>query len=125
MLKKTITYIDYNDTERTETHYFDLNEVEAAEMELSVEGGMSKKLEAIAKSEDKAAMFKFFKELVAKSYGIKSEDGRRFIKSEQISEEFPQTRAYSKLIMELAQDGDKLAAFFNGVIPKVDAPAAK
>lgn len=125
MLKKTITYIDYNDTERTETHYFDLNEVEAAEMELSVEGGMSKKLEAIAKSEDKAAMFKFFKELVAKSYGIKSEDGRRFIKSEQISEEFTQTRAYSKLIMELAQDGDKLAAFFNGVIPKVDAPAAK
>ena len=124
MLKKTITYIDYNDTERTETHYFDLNEVEAAEMELSVEGGMSKKLEAIAKSEDKAAMFKFFKELVAKSYGIKSEDGRRFIKSEQISEEFTQTRAYSKLIMELAQDGDKLAAFFNGVMPKVDAPAA-
>ena len=125
MLKKTITYIDYNDTERTETHYFDLNEVEAAEMELSVEGGMSKKLEAIAKSEDKAAMFKFFKELVAKSYGIKSEDGRRFIKSEQISEEFTQTRAYSKLIMELAQDGDKLAAFFNGVIPTVNAPTTK
>lgn len=124
MLKETITYVDYNDTERTETHYFDLNEVEAAEMELSVEGGMSKKLEAIAKSEDKAAMFKFFKELVAKSYGIKSEDGRRFIKSERISEEFTQTRAYAKLIMELAQDGDKLAAFFNGVIPKVDAPAA-
>ena len=93
-------------------------------MELSVEGGMSKKLEAIAKSEDKAAMFKFFKELVAKSYGIKSEDGRRFIKSERISEEFTHTRAYSKLIMELAQDGDKLAAFFNGVMPKVDAPAA-
>lgn len=124
MLKKTITYVDYNDTERTETHYFDLNEVEAAEMELSVKGGMSKKLEAIAKSEDKAAMFQFFKELIAKSYGIKSEDGRRFIKSKQISEEFTQTRAYSKLIMELAQDGDKLAAFFNGVIPKVDAPAA-
>ena len=124
MLKKTITYIDYNGKERTETHYFDLNEVEATEMELSVEGGMSKKLEAIAKSEDKAAMFKFFKELIAKSYGIKSEDGRRFIKSEQITEEFAQSRAYVKLIMELAQDGDKLAAFFNGVIPKVDAPAA-
>ncbi|MEE1347965.1 MAG: hypothetical protein U0K36_08815 [Bacteroidales bacterium] len=124
MLKKTITYIDYNGKERTETHYFDLNEVEATEMELSVEGGMSKKLEAIAKSEDKAAMFKFFKELIAKSYGVKSEDGRRFIKSEQITEEFAQSRAYVKLIMELAQDGDKLAAFFNGVIPKVDAPAA-
>ena len=124
MLKKTITYTDYNGNERTETHYFDLNEVEATEMELSVEGGMSKKLEAIAKSEDKAAMFKFFKDLIAKSYGIKSEDGRRFIKSEQITEEFIQTRAYTKLIMELAQDGDKLAAFFNGVIPKVDAPAA-
>jgi hypothetical protein len=125
MLKKTITYTDYNDKERTETHYFDLNEVEATEMELSVEGGMSKKLKAIAKSEDKAAMFKFFKELIAKSYGVKSEDGRRFIKSEKITEEFVQSRAYVKLIMELAQDGEKLAAFFNGVIPKVDAPAAK
>lgn len=124
MLKKTITYIDYNDKERTETHYFDLNEVEATELELSVEGGMSKKLEAISKSEDKAAMFAFFKELVAKAYGIKSEDGRRFIKSEQITEEFIQTRAYVKLLMELAQNGDKLAEFFNGVIPKVDAPAA-
>lgn len=124
MLKKTITYTDYNGKERTETHYFDLNEVEATEMELSVEGGMSKKLEAIAKSEDKAAMFKFFKELIAKSYGIKSEDGRRFVKSEQITEEFTQTRAYVALIMELAQDGEKLAAFFNGVIPKVNAPAA-
>ncbi len=124
MLKKTITYVDYNDKERTETHYFDLNEVEATELELSVEGGMSKKLEAIAKSEDKAAMFKFFKDLIAKSYGIKSEDGRRFIKSEQISEEFTQTRAYSKLMMELATNGEELAAFFNGVIPKVNAPAA-
>lgn len=124
MLKKTITYNDYDGNERTETHYFDLNEVEATEMELSVEGGMSKKLETIAKSENKAAMFQFFKSLIEKSYGIKSEDGRRFIKSEQITEEFTQTRAYTKLIMELAQDGEKLAAFFNGVMPKVDAPAA-
>lgn len=125
MLKKTITYIDYNGDERTETHYFDLNEVEATEMELSVEGGFSKKLQAIAKSEDKAAMFQVFKNLIEKSYGIKSEDGRRFVKSKQITEEFTQSKAYVKLIMELAQDGDKLAAFFNGIIPKVDAPAAK
>lgn len=124
MLKKTITYTDYNGNERTETHYFDLNEVEATEMELSVEGGMSKKLEAIAKSEDKAAMFAFFKDLIAKSYGVKSEDGRRFVKSAQITEEFAQSRAYVKLIMELAQNGDKLVEFFNGVIPKVDAPTA-
>lgn len=124
MLKKTITFNDYDGVEQTETHYFDLNEVEATEMELSVEGGMSKKLQAIARSEDKAAMFKFFKELILKSYGIKSADGRRFIKSEQISEEFTQTRAYVALIMELAQDGDKLAAFFNGIMPKVNAPAS-
>lgn len=124
MLKKTITYIDYDGNERTETHYFDLNEVEATEMELSVEGGMSKKLAAMAKSDDKAAMFQFFKKLIAASYGVKSEDGRRFVKSEKIFEEFSQTRAYVALIMELAKDGEKLAAFFNGVIPKVDAPAA-
>lgn len=124
MLKKTITYVDYDDNTRTETHYFDLNEVEATEMELSVKGGMSEKLKAIAKAEDKAEMFKFFKELIAKSYGVKSEDGRRFIKSAQITEEFTQTRAYIALIMELAHDGDKLAAFFNGVLPKVDTSAA-
>ena len=124
MLKKTINYVDYDGNNRTETHYFDLNEVEATEMELSVEGGMSKKLEAIAKAEDKAAMFKFFKDLIAKSYGIKSDDGRRFVKSEKITEEFTQTRAYTTLIMELAQDGDKLVAFINGVIPKANASAA-
>lgn len=125
MLKKTITYTDYNGNERTETHYFDLNEVEALEMELSVKDGMSKKLETIAKTEDKSAMFGFFKDIIAKSYGVKSEDGRRFVKSEQITEEFIQTRAYVALIMELAQDGDKLAAFFNGIMPATNATAAK
>ena len=124
MLKKTITYIDYNGNDRTETHYFDLNEVEATELELSVEGGMSKKLEAISKADDKAAMFKFFKDIVGQSYGIKSEDGRRFVKSAAITEEFTQTKAYVALMMELTRDGEKLAAFFNGVIPKIDAPAA-
>ena len=125
MLKKTITYTDYDGNERIETHYFDLNEVEATELELSVKGGMSNKLEEMVKADDKAAMFKFFKDLIFKSYGIKSEDGRRFIKSEQISEEFTQTGAYTKLVMELAQDGEKLAAFFNGVIPKISATSAK
>lgn len=125
MLKKTITYIDYDGKERTETHYFDLNEVEATEMELSVNGGMSKKLKTIVESDDKAAMFKFFRDLIFKSYGIKSEDGRRFVKSEQISEEFTQTRAYSKLVMDLATDGEKLAEFFNGVIPKINTDSKK
>ena len=117
MLKKTITYVDYNGMERTEDFYFNLSKAEVAEMELSVQGGFSKMLEEIVASKDNVQIVNLFKQMVLKSYGEKSPDGRRFIKSDEIAQAFAQTEAYSEIFMELALNEDKAAEFVNGIMP--------
>lgn len=118
MLKKTITYTDYNDIERTEDFYFNLSEAELMEMELTVDGGMVEKLQRIIKSKNGPEIVKFFKEMVLKAYGVKSDDGRRFIKSDELSQAFSQTEAYSQLYMEFATNDKAAAEFVNGIMPK-------
>ena len=125
MLKKTITYTDYNGTERTEDHYFNLSKAELAEMEMGTAGGLAEMLNRIVAAQDAPAIMKVFKDLILKAYGIKSADGKRFIKSEEISTEFIQTEAYSVLFMELITDADAIAAFINGIVPADMAQAAK
>lgn len=117
MLKKTVTYVDYNGVERTEDFYFNLSKAEVAEMELSVEGGFSKMLEEIVRSNDNVRIMELFKQMVLKAYGEKSADGKRFIKSKELSEAFSQTEAYSEIFMELALDEKAAAAFVNGIMP--------
>lgn len=118
MLKKTIKYEDYNGVEREEDFYFDLSEAEVLEMEAEQVGGMSNLIEKIVQAKDVPSLIKMFKGLILKAYGEKSADGRRFIKSEQLSNEFSQTRAYSKLFMELATDDKAAAAFVNAIVPQ-------
>ena len=131
MLKKTFTYIDYNGVERTEDHYFNLSKAELMEMELSTTGGLAEMINKIVAAQDAPAIVKVFKDLVLKAYGQKSADGRRFIKSEELANEFAQTEAYSQLFMELATDADAAAKFVNGIVPAMDnkssipAPANK
>ena len=117
MLKKTITYTDYNDVERTEDFYFNLNKAEIMEMEMSTTGGMAEMIQRIVKAQDSPAIVKIFKDLVLRAYGEKSADGKRFIKNDEIREAFAQTEAYSILFMELATDADAAAAFVNGITP--------
>lgn len=117
MLKKTVTYVDFNGVERTEDFYFNLTKAEVTEMELSVNGGLSKMIEEIVKSNDNMRIVNLFKEMVLKAYGEKSEDGRRFIKSEELSKAFSQTEAYSEIFMELALNEGKAADFINGILP--------
>lgn len=117
MLKKTVTYTDYNGVERTEDFYFNLSKAEAAEMELSVDGGLSRMLENIVKAKDNKQIINIFKEIILKSYGEKSQDGKRFIKSKEISEAFSQTEAYSEIFMELALNEKAATEFINGVLP--------
>ena len=118
MLKKTVTYVDYNGVERTEDFYFNLSKAEVTEMELSVEGGFSKMLEEIVKSNDNARILELFKEMVLRAYGEKSADGRRFMKSKEITENFSQTEAFSELFVELALNEDKAADFIKGILPR-------
>lgn len=117
MIKKTITYTDYNGNERTEDHYFNLSKAEVMEMEMSTTGGLAEMIQRVVAAQDQPAIIKIFKDLILKAYGEKSADGKRFIKSEEISVAFSQTEAYSQLFMELATDADAAAKFVNGIVP--------
>ena len=124
MLKKTITYTDYNGTERKEDFYFNLTKTELMEMEMGTEGGLAEMITRIVNAQDSPAIMKIFKDLILTAYGEKSQDGRRFVKSSEISTAFAQTEAYSQLFMELATDADAAAAFVNGIVPAMEQTAA-
>lgn len=124
MLKKTITYTDYNGVERTEDHYFNLTKAEVVEMEMGVSGGYTEMINRVISAQDAPTIMKTFKEFISKSYGIKSLDGIRFEKSDEISRAFMQTEAYSVLFMELCTDAGAAAAFVNAIIPKLDKKAS-
>lgn len=118
MFKKLISYVDYDGNEREEEHYFNLTKSELMEMELTTSGGMEQMIRGIISAQDNGKIVQIFKNIILKSYGIKSPDGKRFIKSPEITEEFTQTGAYDVLFMELATDADKAAEFINGIIPQ-------
>ena len=118
MLKKTIKYVDYDGNEREEDFYFNLTKAELMEMSLSTAGGLDKYIERITKTQDTAKLVELFKDIIIKSYGIKSDDGKRFIKNNSITEEFMQTEAYSDLFTTLASDDSAASEFINGIMPK-------
>ena len=117
MLKKSITYKNYLEEEVTEDFYFNLNKAELVELEMSHEDGLSEALKRIIASKDGGEIIREFKNIIMKSYGVKSEDGRRFIKNQQVRDEFESTEAYSVLFIELVTNADAAAEFVNGVIP--------
>ena len=128
MLKKTITYTDYNGAERKEDFYFNLTKAEIMEMEMSISGGLTEMINRIVAAQDAPAIVKIFKELILKAYGEKSADGRRFMKVDEngvpLSINFSQTEAYSQLFIELATDADAASAFVNGIVPNVEGADA-
>lgn len=117
MYKKTMTYTDYNGIERKEDFYFNLTKAEIMEMEMTTTGGMAEMIQRIVDAQDAPAIIKIFKDLVLKAYGEKSADGKRFIKSQELSEAFAQTEAYSQLFMELATDAKAASEFVNAIVP--------
>ena len=119
MLKKTITYNDYNDVERTEDFYFNLSKAEIMEMEMGTTGGLAEMINKIVQTQDAPAIIKVFKDLILKAYGERSADGKRFEKKNgALAEAFAETEAYSQLFMELATDADATARFVTGIIPR-------
>ena len=134
MLKKPITYKTFDGVELTEDFYFNLTKAELMEMEMGTAGGLAERIKKIVASQDAPEIVKIFKKLVLDAYGVKSDDGKRFIKNDEIREAFSQTEAYSVLFMELATDADAAAKFINAIVPadvsqnanvKADHPALK
>ena len=124
MLKKTITYTDFNGNEVTEDFYFNFTKAEVIEMEASAEGGYGEMIKKIAEEKNVSLMMKTFKEFILNSVGVKSEDGKRFRKSKEYTEEFASSEAYSVLFTELCTDADAATAFISGIFP-LDADQRK
>lgn len=121
MLTKTVTYTDYDGNERTEKCQFNLTETELTEMQLTTSGGMDKMLTDIVAAKDTPTIINTFKTIILKAYGVKSPDGRTFMKSKELADEFEHSEVYNKIFMELITDDEKAAAFINGIIPKTVA----
>lgn len=122
MYKKLIKYEDFNGTQREETKYFNLSKAELMEMELSTKAGVEEMIRVLIATKDNAKIVQTFKDLILKSYGIKSEDGTRFIKTPQLRDEFEQSNAYSEFFIELLSNPDEQVRFINGVVSGVNMP---
>ena len=118
MYKIREKYEDYDGNERVEEFYFNLTKAEITDMELTTEGGMSAMLNRIIAAKDTSKLIAVFKGLILRSYGQKSPDGRRFIKSDELTKEFTETPAYSQIYLRLATDDKAATEFVNNVIPK-------
>jgi hypothetical protein len=121
MLKKTITYTDYDGVERTEDFYFNLSKSEVTQMEMSIDGGLVKKIERIVAEKDGGEIMRLFQEIILKAYGEKSADGKHFMKTEEISRKFSWTGAYDQLFMSLCTNAEEASAFVNGIVPSMTA----
>lgn len=117
MLKKTVSYEDYDGNQRTDDLYFNLTKAEVTIMEYSAEGGLTKMLEKVVASKDTKKIIEIFQNIIMMSYGEKSPDGKRFIKNQELRDAFAQTEAYSELFMELATNEEAAAQFVNGIVP--------
>lgn len=132
MIKKTMTYTDFNGVERTEDFYFNLTKAEVLKMEMGVKGGLAEQIKRIVDTQDQPAIIEIFENLIQSAYGVKTPDGRGFLKRKEDLESFISTQAYSDLYMELATDDKKAAEFINGIVPpdlnqadKANHPAVK
>ena len=118
MLKKTITYIDYDGMERTEDFWFNLSKTELTKLDAELPGGVLGVLRKIIDKKDRKALVDFIETLILRSYGEKTLDGKRFVKTPEMAEEFMQTPAYDELFMSILSDTDSQTSFINGVIPQ-------
>jgi hypothetical protein len=125
MLKRDITYENFNGELITETYYFNLTKSEILNLDASYSDGLNGAIQKIIDAKDSKALIDQFQKLILLAYGIKSEDGKRFIKNDTLREEFSQSAAYDVLFMELATNDALAAEFMLGIMPKDMAQAAQ
>lgn len=117
MLKKVIKYKDLNGVEKEREFLFNLSKAELLEMHMSTDGGLDVLLSKIAQEKDSTKLMAMFKDLILRSYGVKSDDGERFIKNQDTRDSLEQSPAYEILFMELVSDTEAAINFSNGILP--------
>lgn len=118
MLKRSISYEDFNGNSVSEVFYFNITKSELIELELSYEGGFQEALQNIIDAQDHRRLVEEFKKIILFAYGIKSDDGKSFVKNDDLRTAFSQTAAYNALFLELATEADKAATFINAIMPR-------
>lgn len=114
MIKKTITYIDFNDRKVTRDYYFHLSKVDMTELALD---GIEERIRRAAAANDKGAIFREFKQLISLSVGVRSEDGAEFSRPATFRDQFLSSPAFDELIMELFQSEDQGTGFVKALLP--------
>lgn len=117
MYKTTVTYTDFEGLNRTEDLYFNLTTTELVKMENSESGGLEKRIKNMMQRQDTPQIMKTMEDVIRMSYGVKSPDGRKFIKNDEVYEDFLQSGAYDAFYMSVITDADKGSEFINGIIP--------
>lgn len=117
MLKRIINFEDFDGKPDSVEAYFHLSKAELVEYEVEFKEGLAAAIQRIINANDRKEMIAEFKRIILMSYGVRSDDGKRFVKSEELRNAFQQTPAYSALFMELATEDGKAAEFINGVLP--------
>lgn len=118
MITREVTYIDYNGDEQTEKYYFDLTVPEMLELSFSSAGDIQSTLERLSNSRKVGEIFNIIQTLIFKSVGVKSDDGKRFVKNEDVLNDFKQSRGYESFLMKMMQDTDYASKFIEQLIPQ-------
>lgn len=118
MLKKTITYTDFNDVERTEDFYFHLSKPELVRLQYGTHGGFDAVMQQAINRQNLPLLMKKYEEIILSAYGEKSPDGKSFDKDPEATKRFKNSNAYETLFMELFEDVDSFSKFMKAVVPK-------
>lgn len=117
MLKKTITYTDFNGNSQTDVCYFNMNKAELGRMQVKMDGKYLDYLKGLIEKKRIEALYDFIYNLVLDSYGEKSDDGLRFMKDPEMRWKFECSVAFSEILIDLIGDKDKLSEFVKRILP--------
>lgn len=117
MIKKFITYEDYNGNTVTDPFYFNMTKLELLEWDLETEGGLEGLMKKLSETTDAKKAYYIFKDILLKAYGEKSEDGKTFVKSPELRVKFESSPALGELIIEFLQNPELSAKFIEGILP--------
>lgn len=117
MFKKNISYVDYDGNKRNDEFYFNLNKAELMTLEFSYKGGIAGALQQSLRDHDMKTVMDIVTTMIKMSYGAKSADGRKFVKSPSVLEDFEFSEAYPTLLMDLVTNEGELDKFMTGIMP--------
>lgn len=128
MIRKTLTYKDYEGVEHTKDFYFSLNQTEFALMNNKMPGGFEAYLKRIQEDHNEEKLLEMLVWFIEEGYGIRMGDDD-FIKEDEVGRKlgkrFRCTEACDNLITELLEKENNIGTFLIGMLPESLKPQAR